>query len=104
MQVTENGDVVTVTITEQCGGLWKIIEPYLSAGKKGFVIDLAPMNFLNSISIAAIITARNKASAAGAKVAIANLGESIRSIFRVLKLERIFNLDLDLAGASQAVR
>ncbi len=63
------------------------------------MLDLSRVAFLNSVPIAAIIAARNRILAAGGKLVIANLGETVRSVFRVLKLERVFVLDLDLESA-----
>ncbi len=104
MQVQEYDQVVAITIeNDQCSTLWKTIEPYLNAGKKGVVLDLSQVGYLNSVSIAAIIGARNKTTAFGRKLAVANLRDSIKSIFRVLKLERVFDLDLTYDKAAELV-
>jgi len=104
MQVQEYDQLVAITIeNDQCGTLWKTIEPYLSAGKKGVVLDLSQVGYLNSVSIASIIGARNKTSTAGKKMVVANLRDSIKSIFRVLKLERLFDLDLNYDKAAELV-
>ncbi len=104
MQVVEQGNAVVVLVDgEQCQGLWKAIEPHLTAGRRGCVLDLREVMFLNSVNIAAIISARNKAVAAGATLQLANVKDRVKSIFRVLKLDRLFSLDLDLPAAVQRI-
>lgn len=105
MQVQERDRVVVVSVqADQCGQLWRTIEPHLDAGKRSFVLDLGGIPFLNSVNIAAIIAARNKILASGAKLTLANLADHVKAVFRVLKLERLFDLDLDLAKAANAAR
>lgn len=105
MQVTENENVVVVTVAEdQCSALWKTVEPYLGMGKKSIVLDFTHVNFLNSVNIAAIISTRNKVVAGGGKVAVAEIKDRVKSVFRVLKLERLFDLNLDLKTASSSVK
>ncbi len=106
LQVAEREHAVVLTVTGEAGltGLWKSLEPYIEAGKKAFVIDLGQMRYLNSTSIAAILTARNRATAHGCRLVVANLTDGIRSVFRILKLERLFDLELGLDAAVQALR
>ena len=105
MQVTENENVVVFTVAEdQCSSLWKTVEPYLAMGKKSIVLDFTHVNFLNSVNIAAIISTRNKVVAGGGKVAVAEIKDRVKSVFRVLKLERLFDLNLDLKTASTSVK
>jgi anti-anti-sigma regulatory factor len=105
MQVREQSDIAIITLlSDECGGLAKIIDPLLERGRNRFVFDMSQATFLNSLNIAAIISTRNRIITAGGKAAIANLGDNIKSVFRILKLERMFDLDLDLAAALAQVR
>ena len=105
MRVDERDQVVVVTFqAEQFSDLWRTVEPLLEKGKRSFVIDLTPVKFLNSLSIAAIITARNKVTAAGGKLALAGLADHVKSVFRILKLERLFQLDLAVEQALIVVK
>ena len=100
MQVDQRDGVLVVTVQEdQCGGLWKTIEPLLAGGTKPVVLDFTNVGFLNSVNIAAIISTRNKVVAAGGKLAVAEIKDRVKSVFRVLKLERLFNLDQSLEQA-----
>lgn len=99
-----DGVVVVGIIDEQCGQLTKLLEPQLEAGRRGFVFDLAQANFLNSVNIASMIAARNRIVAVQGKVAVANLADNIKSVFRILKLERLFELELTLDAAIAKVR
>ena len=105
MQVQEQDGVLVVTVIEdQCSGIWKAIEVAVQGGKKSVVLDFTNVSFLNSVNIAAIISARNKVVAAGGKMAVAEVKERVKSVFRVLKLERLFDLNLDLAKAGAVVK
>lgn len=105
MQVQEREGVVVVSVVEdQCSALWKTLEPYVDGGKKGCVLDMSQVMFLNSVNIAAIIALRNKVVGAGGKLAIADLKDRVKSIFRVLKLDRLFDLNRTMDAAVASVR
>ncbi len=105
MQITENDSVVVVSVVEdQCSNLWKAMEPYLGMGKKHIVLDFSNVSFLNSVNIAAIISCRNKIVAGGGRIAVAEIKDRVKSVFRVLKLERLFDLNLDLGSAVKLVK
>ncbi len=105
MQVHEQNQVTIITIlNEECGGLLKTVEPLLEKGRMRFVFDMAQATFLNSVNIAAIIATRNRIAAAGGKVAVSDLTDNIKAVFRILKLERLFDLNLTLDQAQAAVR
>lgn len=100
MQVLERDGVLVVTVVEdQCAGIWKAIEPLIASGKKRCVLDFSQVGFLNSVNIAAIISTRNKVAAAGGSLVVAEVKERVRAVFRVLKLERLFQLDLTIDQA-----
>lgn len=105
MQVHEDGAVVVVTlVADQAVGLWRALEPSLEAGRRKVVLDLGAVEFLNSVNIAAIISARHKVvMGLGGRFALANCRDRVKAILRVLKLERLFELDLDLPAALAAV-
>ena len=100
---TENGVTYVIVDETDCAGLWKNLEPILKEGASAIVLDFSEVHYLNSMNIAAIISLRNKISSAGAKLAVCEMQEQIRTIFRILKLERIFDLTLDRVSAAQAV-
>ncbi len=105
MKIHEHDQVIVVDIVEEhCGLLTKLLEPQLDAGRRSFVFDLAGAGFLNSVNIASLISTRNRIVAVGGKVAVANLSDNIKSVFRILKLERLFELDLRLDAALAKVR
>jgi anti-anti-sigma factor len=105
MVVQEMDGVVVVSLVEdQVTGLWKTIEPFLDAGRRHIVLELSQVSFLNSINIAAIIAARNKVVALEGKMMLADLNDRVKAIFKVLKLERLFELNRSTAAAIVAIR
>lgn len=105
LTLTEYQNIVIATVqNECCDGLWKTLEPCVRAGRTGVVLDLSRTPFLDSVNIATIIGTRNKLAAAGVRFTVANLAPNIQAVFRILKLDRMFDLGLNLeqaiAGAS----
>lgn len=104
MQVHEQNQVIVITIlNEECGSLLKTVEPLLEKGHLRFVFDMSQATFLNSVNIAAIIATRNRIAATGGRVTVSNLADNIKSVFRILKLERLFDLNCDLDQALAAL-
>ncbi|MFE5855535.1 STAS domain-containing protein [Streptomyces sp. NPDC056500] len=54
------------------------------------VIDLAALTFCDSSGITVLIAARNRASAAGASIALAAVPDQVSRIFRIVGLTQIF--------------
>ncbi|NRA40406.1 MAG: STAS domain-containing protein [Planctomycetes bacterium] len=104
IQVVDDEGIVVVTVLEtECAAIWSAVQPKFDEGSKSCVLDFADVSYLNSMSIASIISLRNKVLTAGGKVALANLQDNIKSVFRILKLEKLFELDMDGAAARAAV-
>jgi anti-anti-sigma regulatory factor len=105
MEVDELNEVTVIGIVnEECQFLIRTVDPLLAKGRRSFVFNMAQATFLNSVNIAAIIATRNKIVAAHGKVTVCNLTANIKSVFRILQLERWFDLELDLAEALLAAR
>ncbi|MDA3961278.1 MAG: STAS domain-containing protein [Planctomycetota bacterium] len=100
---TVDGVSVILVNESDCAGLWRVAEPLLANGAKSFVLDFSTVEYLNSMNIAAIISMRTKLENQGAKLALCGMKDQIASIFRILKLERLFDLSLDCASAVKAV-
>jgi anti-sigma B factor antagonist len=67
------------------------------------VIDLSRATFIDSAGVAALILAMQEVEAYGGKFFLSGLQETLRSIFEISRLERIFRIfpDVDAAlGAS----
>jgi anti-sigma B factor antagonist len=100
MQAIENGDAVVVTIdADNCAALQKVLDPWLAQGKKRIVLDFSGVSFINSVNIAQIVALRHRCGPAGTELRVAGLRENIKAVFRILRLDKLFSLDLDLAGA-----
>ena len=106
MQVIEqDDDVLVVSVDEaHCADIWKTIGPKVEGGKNRVVLDFSQVSYLNSMSIAAVISLRNKLIGMGGGIELSNLQASIQSVFRILKLEKLFSLDQDQESALASVR
>lgn len=94
-----------VIAMDQDGGqqLIEAVKALLDENSKRIVVDMTAVAFINSINIAGIITARNQVDGAGGKMTLADLQAPVRSIFHTLRLGRLFDLELDKAGALSAL-
>lgn len=96
---TQDGILVVMVDQDDCGGIWKSVEEQVGAGSVNVVLDFGEVSYLNSMNIAGIISLRNKVEGAGGKLLLANMKDQIVSIFRILKLERMFDLSLSRDAA-----
>lgn len=105
MQAYERENAVVIpVVADDCAALWKAMEGWIERGKKQFVLDFTGVEFINSVNIAQVIAARSRAHGLGAKVQVAGLKDNIRAVFRILRLDRLFTLDLTLDAAVAATR
>jgi len=100
MQAIEHGESIVVAIeAEDCASLWRTLEPFLGTDRRRIVLDFAEVTFINSVNIAQIVALRQRCGPLKAEVRVANLRENIRAVFRILRLDKLFALDLTLATA-----
>ncbi len=100
MQAAEHGEAVVVTVDPaNCAALWPTVEPWLEQGKKRVVLDFSQVGFINSVNIAQVVATRQRCLPLGAELRVANLRENIRAVFRILRLDKLFALDLTLTTA-----
>lgn len=101
MKVVDQGPALVVAVDPgNCAGLLKALEPGLSAGTRSrVVLDFSEVAFINSVNIAQVVALRQRLIAQGVELRVAGLRENIRAVFRILRLDKLFALDLDLAAA-----
>ncbi len=68
------------------------------------VIDLARVNFLPSMSLAALVRLCSEFRARQQRLILAALQPQVRDVFLVTRLDRLFELADDVAAAQRAVR
>jgi anti-sigma B factor antagonist len=95
--------IITLAQADECAQLGATVDQQLAQGHRRVVIDLGQIAFLSSINIAALITCRNRIHAAHGALVLAGLNEHIGQVFHVLRLDRLFRLDLDRQAALAAV-
>lgn len=99
-QVQFDGGVAVIRVDEHdCAGLWPLLRPLIEDGRRAFVLDFTEVDYLNSMNIAAIISLRSRLEDRGARLLLCCMRPQVASIFRVLKLERLFDLTLERDAA-----
>jgi anti-anti-sigma factor len=100
MQAIEHGESLVVAVdSEDCASLWRTLEPFLGNGRRRIILDFANVTFINSLNIAQIVALRHRTGPLQAEVRVANLRENIKAVFRILRLDKLFALDLTLETA-----
>lgn len=100
MQAIEHGDAVVIQVDpDNCAALWKALEPWLGNGKRRIILDFSSVGFINSVNIAQIVALRQRCLPYGSELRVAELHENIKAVFRILRLDKLFRLDLTLATA-----
>jgi len=66
------------------------------------VIDLSRATYIDSAGVAALIIAMQEVEGYGGKFFLAGLQETLRSIFQISRLERVFQIFPDVDGALAA--
>jgi anti-sigma B factor antagonist len=66
------------------------IHEYINHNKKNFIIDLAKVDWMNSIGLGMLISAMTTVKNAGGKLALANI-DKIESILTITRLISVFD-------------
>lgn len=71
------------------------VKPLLAAaGKdlKALILDLNDVTFMSSMGLGTCIALRNEANAAGAKTAIIGLGSELESLFKMMRIHKLYEI------------
>jgi anti-anti-sigma factor len=67
------------------------------------VVDFSRVTYIDSAGVAALIQAMQKVEAYGGKFALARLQETVRPIFEISRLDRVFQIFPDVGTALNRV-
>ena len=74
----------------------------LALGQTNLVIDLGRVPFLDSTGVSALVVAHREADARGGSVRLAGARRSVRRVFEITRLDRLFELHDDVSDALEA--
>ncbi len=100
--------VATLTITELSRaegleGLAGLIDDLVICGAKHVVLDIRNVQFMDSACLAWLVAALNRLAVRGGRIALANAAHSVRNVFRLSRLDRLFPVCHDVMAALEAV-
>lgn len=112
LDVREVGDITIVRfrdprITEDRGieqmarELFYLVE---TEGRKKLLLDFGSVDILSSAALGKLITLDKKARARGGELKLVGMGPTLAEIFAVTRLDRLFDIEKDEAGALAAFR
>jgi anti-sigma B factor antagonist len=69
---------------------------------KRLIVDLARVSYIDSSGLAVLIEAMQNVQTYGGKFAVAGLGQDVRTIFEIAKLDQVFRIFPDVDAALAA--
>ncbi|MCX7020076.1 MAG: STAS domain-containing protein [bacterium] len=75
---------------------------HIDRGENRLVIDFATVDFVDSSFLGLLVIALKRATANGGDIKLCNLGKSVRSIFQLLRLHRVFDIYETVDSAVEA--
>jgi len=96
-----------VTLVEVSGRLNAVVAPDLkeqlkAAAKSGnarLIVDLTDVSFIDSSGLAALVSGFRAARESGGTIKLAGLNEQTRMVFRITKLDHVFEIHPDAEDA-----
>jgi anti-sigma B factor antagonist len=83
-------------------GLTAALNRMIDKKPKQLVVDLSRVTYIDSAGLAALIEGMQKVEAYGGKFALADLQETVRSIFEIARLDQVFRIFPDVDAALAA--
>jgi anti-anti-sigma factor len=81
-----------------------LTEAARSPGWRWLVLDLSAVTFMNSMGLGMCIDFRNRAHKSGAKSAIVGMSPDLASLFRMVRVDRLFSMAKDEEELAKIVK
>ncbi len=81
----------------------KEIETLFQRGKNKFIIDLAKLDFMNSVGLNFLISMMTKSKDNGGALALANVSKQVTDLLHMTKLKEFFTISPNLEDAISIV-
>jgi len=96
-EMEQFGEVSAVTVAEEMDSrnaqqAKDQFKGLVGDGKSQIVVDLTPLNFIDSSGLGALVTALKAARQAGGDVRLCGLSTPVKSIFELTRLYRVFDI------------
>lgn len=103
LEVKDNGGITVVNFIDQKildkdniqgigEGLFSLIDQY---GKKKILLNFANVEYLSCAAYGKLITLNKKVGSAGGKLVMCNLNDDTMEVFKMTRLDRLFNIEKD---------
>ena len=96
-ETEQYGDISAVTVAEEMDArnaqeAKTYFKELVGAGSSRLVVDLTPLNFIDSSGLGALVTALKAARQAGGDIRLCGLTTPVKSIFELTRLYRVFDI------------
>ena len=107
IDIEQSGEIAVVTLRAEhldasaAEDFKRNMQPILDANHK-MVLDMSPLQFVDSAGLGAILSCLRKLSAAEGDLKLCGLTKPVRAIFEISRMHRIFDIFPTRAEAIQA--
>ena len=107
IDIEQSGEIAVVTLQAEhldasaAEEFKRNMQPILDANHK-MVLDMSPLQFVDSAGLGAILSCLRKLSAAEGDLKLCGLTKPVRAIFEISRMHRIFDIFPTRAAAIQA--
>ncbi len=103
-----NTAVATLTInelTQENGAeqLAELLDDLGQCGASHFVLDIQNVQYMDTACLGCLVEALNTMAKSGGKIALANADHSVKYVFKLTRLDRVFPICGDVMSAIDAV-
>jgi anti-sigma B factor antagonist len=98
-QVTKSVVVLTLTGRLDAASQLEVKTAFKEQVRKGgstLLVDLSATSFIDSSGLAALVSGYKLAREAGGTLKLAGMNEQVRSVFSITRLERVFDIAVDI--------
>ena len=100
ISVARLGQKVTISVQGQLAGadqveLRRVIDEQLAQNVTEFLVDFADATYIDSRGLGGLVAASKKVRERGARIRLENLNGELRQLFRLTRLDEIFDLGTD---------
>lgn len=77
---------------DQAAATRQLIQDYLEQGDTCFVVDLGEVEMIDSSSLGMLVASLRAVAARGGDIKLARAGEQVADLFRLTRLDRVFDM------------
>ena len=97
--------ITTTELTAEIGAeqLAVLLLELAETGARHFVLDMSAVQYMDSACLGCLVESLNQLSVRGGRIALANSNQAVNYMFRLTRLDRVFQICSDVMSAIEKV-